>query len=82
MQDIRKLAEKYSHAELENCIEQQISEGSNACFIGHTPEETLNILSKASYVKQQVEEGKAPSILDAIRKMAASMRSLQQNVKK
>lgn len=82
MKEIRDLAEKYSHAELESCIEQQISEGSNACFIGQTPEETMNVLSKASYVKQQVEEGKAASILDAIRKMAAGIRSLQQNVKK
>ena len=82
MQEIRKLAEKYSHAELENCIEQQISEGSNTCFIGQTPEETMNVLSKASYVKQQVEEGKTASILEAIREMAARMRSIQQTVKK
>ncbi|MFC1501830.1 hypothetical protein ACFL6A_00290 [bacterium] len=79
MKDIRETAEKYSHAELEACIEKQIREGSNSCFTGENPEETMAVLSKASYVKKQVEEGKADTILDAVRQMAASIRSLGKN---
>ena len=49
IQTIRELAEKYSHAELEACIDEHISEGKNACWCCDSAEETVNILSKASY---------------------------------
>ena len=81
MKDIREMAEKYSHSELEACIQQQIEQGSNDCFKGETPDETMAVLSKASFVKKQVEDGKAGSVLDGVRQMAASIRSLGQNKK-
>ena len=81
MKEVREMAEKYSHEELEQCITDQLKSGSNSCFTGSNVEETMNVLSKSSYIKQLVEEGKSESIMDAIRKMAASIRSLQQNKK-
>ena len=79
MQDIKKMVETYSHAELEKCVEAQVSTGTNACFTGSTTEETMSVLSKASYVKQLLEEGKVDSVIDGIRKLAGSIRQLQQN---
>ena len=81
MKDVRELAEKYSHAELERFIEQQIREGKNSGYKGADDEATMGALVKASYVSQLLEEEKAENITDAIRKMAAGMRSLQKNVK-
>jgi len=81
MKDVREMAEKYSHKELEQCIEDQLKSGNNTCFTGSTVEETMNVLSKASYIKQLVEEGKSESIMDGLRKMAASIRSLAENKK-
>ena len=79
MQDVKKMIETYSHAELEKCIEDQISTGANACFTGSTAEETMTVLSKASYVKKLLEEGEVDSVIDGIRKLAGSIRQLQQN---
>ena len=81
MQQIRELAEKYAHAELEACIDVQLAEGRNACFNGETAEETMNALSRASYIKRMLEEGEIQSVTDGMRKLAGSIRSLQQNVK-
>lgn len=78
IQTIRELAEKYSHAELEACIDEHISEGKNACWCCDSAEETVNILSKASYMKRLVETGKAESLQEAMRILAKSMRDIQQ----
>ena len=82
IQKIKELVETHSYVELEKCIEQQISSGRNTCYTGSSDEETMNVLSKASFVKQLVEEGKVESVTEGLRKLAGTMRSLQQNVKK
>lgn len=81
MQEIRKMIETYSHAELEKCTEEQVASGTNICFTGSNAEETMTVLSKASYVKRLIEEGKVESVTDGIRQLAGSIRQLQQNVK-
>lgn len=80
IQHVRELAEKYSHDELERCIDQQIMEGTNSCQCCETAEETVNVLSKASWIKKQIEDGHCQSVTDAIRKLAASMRAVQQTL--
>jgi hypothetical protein len=77
IQVVRELAEKYSHDELEKCIDQQIAKGTNPCHCCETTEETVNVLSKASWVKKQIEDENCQSVTDAIRKLAASMRAVQ-----
>ena len=79
MQKIRELATKYTHHELEACIDQQIKEGSNTCFMGETIEETMNTLSKASYINRLINSGKARDVIDGLRQLAASMRSIQSS---
>ncbi|HDQ45822.1 MAG TPA: hypothetical protein ENN17_10060 [bacterium] len=78
---VRELAEKFSHDELERCIDRQIGEGTNPCCLCSTAEETVNILSKASWVRKQIETGTSPSLTDALRKLAASMRRITQTGK-
>jgi len=76
MKEIRELVEKYSHVALEAAIDQHIREGTNPCFTGETDEETMAILSKASFVRKLMDEGKADSVTDGIRQLAGSIRSL------
>lgn len=78
IQHVRELAEKYSRDELEKCIDQQLGEQSNACFAGGDDIETMNVLAKASWIREQLESGACESLTDAIRKLAASMRNVQQ----
>ena len=78
MQHVKQLAEKYSHEELEKCIADEINNGKNVCFTGETEEDTMNTLSKASYIRRLVAEGKAENVLDGLRKLAAQIRSVQQ----
>ena len=81
MQEIKKIVETFTHAELEKCINDQIASGTNVCFTGSDAEETMTVLSKASYVKKLIEEGKVDSVTDGIRQLAGSIRQLQLNVK-
>ena len=76
MKKIKELAEKYSSEELEKCIDQHLREGQNVCFFGTDDTETMNKLSKASYIKQLVEKGESENVTDAIRKLASSMRGM------
>lgn len=78
IQHVRALAQKYSHAELEKCIDQQIAEGKNSCFTGENQDKTVNVLSKASWVVKQVEDGNSSDVVAALRQLAASMRQVQQ----
>ena len=82
IQQVRELAEKYTHAQLEACIDEHIRSGKNSCGVSGEAEEVMNILSKASYVRQMIEEGKAENLTDAIRKLALSMRNVQQQGKR
>ncbi|NQT27766.1 hypothetical protein HQ585_20585 [candidate division KSB1 bacterium] len=78
IQHVRQLAEKFSHTEIEACIDEHIKEQSNACFVGADDTETMNVLSKASWVKHEIETGAVENLTDAMRKLAASMRAIQQ----
>ena len=78
MKDIKRLATEYSHEQLEAYIEQHLEEGTNPCFVGEDEEDTMNVLSKASYIKSQLERGAVTDIKEAIRKLAAEIRGVQQ----
>lgn len=78
IQHVRQLAEKLTHEEIEACIEQHIREHTNSCFTGEDDTETMNVLSKASWIRQQLQSGECKTLTDAMRKLAASMRAIQQ----
>jgi len=78
IQHVRQLAERHTQEEIEACIEQHIREHTNACFTGADDTETMNVLSKASWIRQQLESDECETLTDALRKLAASMRAIQQ----
>ena len=78
IQHVRNLAESHSHEQIEACIDQHIKEHTNSCFVGEDDTETMNVLSKASWIKEQLESGECENLTEAMRKLAASMRAIQQ----
>ena len=78
MNAIKRLAEENSSAELEGFIDDHLKEGSNAGYVGANDEETMNVLSKASYIKGLIEKGEVQNVNEGIRKLAGTMRGLQQ----
>ena len=76
--EIKRLAETYSHAALEAAIEQHLDQGANPLYVEDDLEETLNVLSKASYVKQKLEQGAVKDIKEALRLLAGEIRQIQQ----
>ncbi len=76
IKEIKKLALKFTPAQLDACINQQIQEGSNVCDISGTIDYVVNELSKAEYVRQLMEHGM--SLSDAVRELASKIRSFHQ----
>lgn len=79
IKEIKKLALRFSPEQLDTCINQQISEGSNVCDVSGTTEEVVNELSKAEYVRQLMEQG--VSLTDAVRILASKIRGFHQTNK-
>jgi len=72
---VRELAEKFDEKSLEVCIDQQIRSGSNDCYSGESQEECVDSLSKASYIRCQMDKG--ISVTEAVRNLAQTIRSLE-----
>ncbi len=76
LKEIRELAKMFSPDELESCIQQQISEGENVCRVSGPTEYVVNELSKASVLKELMNEGM--SLSDAVRELARRIRLVQK----
>ncbi len=76
MREIRELANRFTPDELEGCIQQQIEEGINVCEISGPTEYVVNELSKASVIKDLMNEG--ISLSDAVRELARRIRLVQK----
>ncbi len=76
LKEIRELAKRFSPEELESCIQQQIQEGDNVCKLSGPTEYVVNELSKASVVKESMNEGM--SLSDAVRELARRIRLVQK----
>jgi hypothetical protein len=75
--EIKRLAENHTYAELEAAIEQHLEQGTNSLYVEPDMEETLNVLSKASYIKQKIEKGEVKDIKEALRLLAGAIRQIQ-----
>jgi len=80
LKEIRALARRFSPEELERCIQQQIQEGENVCEISGPTEYVVNELSKASVVKELMNEG--ISLSEAVRELARRIRQVQKSFDK
>lgn len=77
MTTIRSLASHLEGNNLDCCLQEQIESGHNSCYANHDYEHVINVLAKASFVKQLEAEGL--SIPGAIRELARRMRFAQGN---
>lgn len=75
IKEIKELANKFNLNEINSCIEKQLQEGQNICFSGDSTDEIINVLSKADFVKSQMEKGVSQK--DAIRELAKRIRNIQ-----
>jgi len=79
IKEIRELAKKYSHHEIEGCITSQIEEGENLCRHGGRTEQIINELAKAGFVRDTVDKGTPMG--EAVRLLAERIRLVQRGYK-
>jgi len=75
MTTIRSLVSHLEANNLERCLQEQIENGLNSCYADADNGRVINVLAKASFVKQLEAEGL--SIPEAIRELARRMRFAQ-----
>jgi len=79
IKEIRELAKKFTPEEIENCIQQQLQEGTNICEVAGPTEYVIGELAKAEVVKELMEKGM--SLTDAVRELARRIRLVQKGFK-
>ncbi len=72
--ELKRLAEKYSVGQLENCISQQLEKGENACEIVDETDTVIMELSKATVVRELMNSGMKFS--EALRELGRRIRSI------
>ena len=77
IKEIRELANHFSAEAIENCMQLALEGKENPCFQAGKLEEMMNVLAKASFVREQIEQGS--SLGDAIRELGKRMRAAQRN---
>jgi len=76
VKEIKELAKRFSPAEIEGCITQQLETGANVCLKSELTEKVINELAKAEFVKGLMAEGM--SLAEALRELAKRMRRVQE----
>ncbi len=71
---LKELTEKYSQAQLETCIRQQLEKGTNECELADAADEVITSLSKAEVVRELMDEGR--TFAEALRELARRIRSV------
>ena len=74
--EIRELATRFDASEIAQCQELVLQSKDNACYSAHDPEEVMNVLSKAGFVRDQVQQGFA--MKEAIRELGKRIRMLKR----
>ncbi len=72
--ELKKLVEKYSVRQLETCILQQVSRGSNECDVADSSDEVITELSEAEVVRELMDEGRTFS--EALRELGRRIRAV------
>ena len=74
---LRYLAVRYGAAELDRCLTAQLETQTNDCVACANSARSVDLLARAAYVKNQVEE-KGVTVNAALRELARRMRNVQQ----
>lgn len=72
--ELKVLAEKFGLKQLEACIQQQLDKGANACDIVDETDTVITELSKASVIRELMDQGL--SFSDALRELGRRIRSI------
>ncbi len=72
--ELKKLVEKYSVAQLEACILEQVTKGENKCDVADGNDEIITELSKAEVMRELMDEGRTFS--DALRELGRRIRAV------
>ncbi|MGD9385744.1 MAG: hypothetical protein PVF28_04260 [Thioalkalispiraceae bacterium] len=73
--EIRDLAKRFDANTIEKCMQLALENKDNPCYSGGELEEVMNVLAKASFVKEQTDEGM--SLAEAIRELGKRIRAVQ-----
>ncbi len=76
--ELKKIVEKYSAAQLEGCIRQQLEKGENACEVIEEADEVITDLSKAEVVRELMEQ-QGMKFSDALRELGRRIRAVYGN---
>lgn len=79
LREIQELARRLDTGKLEECMHQEMEQKFNVCAEEGSIEEVMNILAKAEFVRQRMEEG--VSMRDAVRELGRRIRAVQQSFK-
>lgn len=73
IREVRELAKKFTAGQIEACLTEQISEGTNVCLTGSSPAAIINELSKADLVRTLMDK-EGMTLADAVRELARRIR--------
>lgn len=77
LKEIRELAQRFSGEEIEGCIHHQLDAGNNPCAPSESAEEAMNMLAKADYVRDLMDDH-GYSLSEAVRELGRRIRRAQQ----
>jgi hypothetical protein len=73
--EIRELAKRFDADAIEQCMELALHNQPNPCYAAGELEDVMNVLAKASFVKELTDKGM--SIAEAIRELGKRIRAVQ-----
>lgn len=73
--EIRDLSKRFDAGAIEQCIELVLQNKLNPCYSAGGQEEVMNVLAKANFVTEQIEQGK--TLAEAIRELGKRIRLIQ-----
>lgn len=72
--ELKRIAERFSLEEIERCIDQQTSRGSNVCTTPGPDDEIFAELSKATVIRELMDQGS--SFPEALRELGRRIRAV------
>lgn len=75
MREIRNVANRFDADSIDSCIQLAIENKENPCYPNDELEEVMNVLAKANFVRNQMEQG--INLTAAIRELGQRIRSVQ-----
>lgn len=72
--DLKKIAGQFSLEQIEQCIEQQLAKGENACTVIDENDKVITELSKATVIRELMDRGM--SFSEALRELGKRIRAV------